>query len=77
MAFLSAPHSQPNLHLAHVVPMAEWSGIKRGIVNRVAVDHSAAGACARGRPTFYRQAKGGLKGGLILTKKANILICNI
>ena len=43
------------------------------IANSVAVDDSDAGACARGRPKDYRQAKG----GLILTKKSNILICNI
>ena len=47
------------------------------IANSVAVDDSDAGACARGRPKDYRQAKGGPKGGLNSPENINLLICNI
>ena len=47
------------------------------IANSVAEDDSDAGACARGRPKDYRQAKGGPKGGLNSPENINLLICNI
>ena len=68
------PHTASlNLHPAHVIPLIEWSELKRGIANSVAVDDSDAGECARDRLTIYRQAKGGLNS----PENINILICNI
>jgi hypothetical protein len=59
------------------VLLTEWNGVKRGIANSVAIDDIDAGACARGRLKDYRQAKGGLKGGLNSPENINMLICNI
>ena len=67
MAFLPALTASLTLHPAHVVPMAESSGLKRGIANSVAVDDSDAGACARGKRMQSRQLAVGTSVGTRIT----------
>jgi len=59
------------------VERAKAQDSQQVIANSVAEDDSDAGACARGRPKDYRQAKGGPKGGLNSPENINLLICNI
>ena len=55
MALREALTASLTLQQAHVVPLTEWSGLKRRIANSVAEDDSDAGACARGKRMQSRQ----------------------
>ena len=81
MVFPQALTASLTLHPAPVASLVGYQDKARDSPNviaiSVAVDDSDAGACARGRPKDYRQAKGGPKGGLNSPENINMLICNI